>query len=175
MNQKEDKAFILKFSGIIIGFIVLTVVLIFVARGMEGESDPNANPSQVILEERRIQPVAGVRVGDEGAAALRESQAAATSQVAATQAAPETAAADAGAEGIDGGQVYGGLCQTCHTAGVAGAPMPGSEQLTQRLNDKGLDELVNSVINGLNVMPPKGGNPALSDEEIRAAVEFMLN
>jgi cytochrome c5 len=35
--------------------------------------------------------------------------------------------------------------------------------------------MVANAINGINVMPPKGGNPSLSDEQIRAAVEFMLN
>jgi len=163
MNQSKDKAFILKFSGIILGFIVLTVVLVFVARSMQGEPDSDANPSQVFLEEKRIQPVSNVRVGAEGMAALAEAQAV------------SAPAATAGGGEIDGEQVYNGLCQTCHSMGVAGAPIPGSEPMAQRFSEKGLDTLVSSVINGLNVMPPRGGNPALSDDEIRAAVEFMLN
>ena len=44
----------------------------------------------------------------------------------------------------------------------------------QRLADKGEEGLFSSVINGLNVMPPRGGRPDLSDEQIKAAVEFML-
>jgi len=32
---------------------------------------------------------------------------------------------------------------------------------------------VNNALNGLNAMPARGGNPALTDEQIRAAVEFM--
>jgi cytochrome c5 len=62
----------------------------------------------------------------------------------------------------------------CHAAGVAGAPIPGSDQMAQRLSEKGIDTLVTNVINGLNVMPPRGGNPALTDEQILAAIEFML-
>ena len=64
---------------------------------------------------------------------------------------------------------------SCHDAGVAGAPIRGSEQMAERVSEKGLDTVVANAINGINVMPPKGGNPALSDEQIRAAVEFMLN
>ena len=37
-----------------------------------------------------------------------------------------------------------------------------------------LDMLVNNAINGLNAMPARGGNPALTDEQIQAAVEYML-
>ena len=59
-------------------------------------------------------------------------------------------------------------------AGVAGAPIAESEQMTARLDEKGLDTLVSNALNGLNAMPPRGGNPALTDEQIRAAVEFML-
>jgi cytochrome c5 len=64
---------------------------------------------------------------------------------------------------------------TCHDAGVAGAPITGSEDMAQRASEKGVDTLVSNAINGINVMPPKGGNLSLSDEEVRAAVEFMLN
>jgi cytochrome c5 len=103
-------------------------------------------------------------VGEEGAAALAEAQPA-----------PAEAATESSAEEIDGSQVYNSLCMTCHDAGVAGAPIKGSEQLAQRASEKGLDTLVTNAINGINVMPPKGGNLSLTDEQIRAAVEFMLN
>ena len=70
--------------------------------------------------------------------------------------------------------VYGGLCMPCHDAGVAGAPIKGSEQMGERLATKGLDMLVQNAINGINAMPARGGNPSLTDEQIRVAVEFML-
>ena len=66
------------------------------------------------------------------------------------------------------------LWDACHDAGVAGAPMPGSELLAARETEKGLDVLVQNAINGLNAMPPRGGNMALTDEQIRAGGEFML-
>ena len=163
MDHQDDRAFLRQFSGVIGGLVLLTVVLIFLARWLQPDPDADANPSQAILAEQRILPVGAVRYGDEGAAALAEAQAATV----ATPPAAEDAV-------VDGAAVYAGLCKVCHEAGVAGAPIADSEQMTARLDEKGLDTLVSNAINGLNAMPPRGGNPALTDEQIRAAVEFML-
>jgi cytochrome c5 len=164
MNQLDDRTFIRKFGGIIIGLILITVVIFILASSLRDESGMPKSSSHQALVEKRISPVSGVRVGEEGAAAL-----------AAAQPAPAEAAAEGGAGAIDGGQVYNSLCMTCHDAGVAGAPITGSEDMAQRASEKGVDTLVSNAINGINVMPPKGGNLSLSDEEVRAAVEFMLN
>ncbi len=162
MSQNDDRAFIRKFSGIIIGLIVVTAIIIAVAMSLRSAPDSGANPSQQRLAEERIAPVAGVRVGAEGQAEL----AAAETQAAATPAGTSTSS-------MDSQQIYQSVCSACHAAGVAGAPVPGTDAMKQRLADKGLDGLVQSAINGLNVMPPKGGRPDLSDDEIRATVEFM--
>jgi len=162
MDQQEDRAFLRQFSGVIAGFMLLTVSLIFLARHMQPEPNADANPSQALLAEQRIAPVSAVRSGEEGAAALAEVQ---------------TAAADAAPAGdvvVDGSAVFNGLCKACHEAGVAGAPITGSDQMAARLQEKGLETLVSNAINGINAMPPRGGNPALTDEQIQAAVEFML-
>ena len=58
-------------------------------------------------------------------------------------------------------------------SGAAGAPIPGSEAWADRA-EKGLDILTASAINGIGMMPPKGGRMDISDAEIRAAVENML-
>ncbi len=162
MDQSEDRAFLRQFSGVIVAFIVLTIALIFLARYMQPEPDNSANPSQAILAEQRIAPVGAVRAGEAGAAALAEIQAAVDT------------AEPAGEIVVDGSTVYGGLCKTCHDAGIAGAPIKGSEQMAARLAEKGLETLVYNAINGLNAMPARGGNPTLSDEQIQASVEFML-
>jgi cytochrome c5 len=162
MDRQEDSAFLRQFSAVIVGFVLLTVALIFLARYMQPEPASDANPSQAILAEQRIAPVGAVRSGEEGSAALAAMQAAAV---------PVESAGD---QVVDGGAVYGGLCMGCHDAGVAGAPVTGSEQMAARLQEKGLDALVASAISGLNAMPPRGGNPSLTDEQIKAAVEFML-
>ena len=48
------------------------------------------------------------------------------------------------------------------------------KEIAGRMDEKGLDMLVQNAINGLNVMPPRGGNPTLTDEQIQAAVEHMV-
>ena len=164
MNQSDDRTFMRKFGGIILGLMLITVVIYILANSLQDEPGGNTNPANKALAEKNISPVSGVRVGEEGAAAL-----------AAAQPAPAEAASESGAEAIDGGQVYNSLCMTCHDAGVAGAPIKGSEELAQRASEKGIDTLVTNSINGINVMPPKGGNLSLTDEQMRAAVEFMLN
>jgi len=163
MSQSHNHRFIRVFSGIIIALVLLTVVLIFVARSMQMEPDEDANPSQRLLAEQRIKPVASVRVGAEGAAALAE-----------LHEANAPAPADSVAAEVDGEQVYNGLCVTCHATGLAGAPISSSDQMAQLLSEKGIDTMMMNAINGINVMPPRGGNPSLTDEQIRAAVEFML-
>ena len=164
MNQKDDRAFIRKFSSIILGLMGITAVIIVLAFSLRVAPDPEKNPSKVLLAEERIAPVAAVRVGAEGQAELAASAAA----EAETAASPAESGGAAGAE-----QIYATVCSACHQAGVAGAPVPGSEEMQNRLAAKGLDGLVSSAISGLNVMPPRGGNPNLSDEDIRATVEFM--
>jgi cytochrome c5 len=165
MKQTGDSVFVRKFSGIILGLIAFTVIILVLAFSLREHPDPNANPSQARLTEERIAPVTGVHVGAEGEAAV-----AAAVSVAASDSAAATAPATAGASGE---QTYTTVCMACHAAGVAGAPIPGSDAMKERLAAKGLDGLVASAIAGLNVMPPKGGRPDLSDADIRAAVEFM--
>ena len=80
-----------------------------------------------------------------------------------------TAASDQGKE------VYQKTCSSCHETGVSGAPKIGDKTAWDSLIAKGKDQLVQSVINGMGAMPPKAGNPSLSEEEIRAAVDYMVD
>ncbi|MEJ8568161.1 c-type cytochrome [Elongatibacter sediminis] len=162
MNQADDRVFLRRFSGIILGLVAVTVTIIVLAVSVRNEPDPAANPSQQAFIEERLAPVSDVRAGEAGQAALAQAAAAAA-----------PAAAEA-AGPVDGEQVYQSVCMACHAAGVAGAPIPGSDALAERLAAKGTDGLVSSAINGLNVMPPRGGRPDLTDEQIQAAVDFML-
>ena len=62
----------------------------------------------------------------------------------------------------------------CHASGVAGAPKLGDKAAWDPRVATGVDTLVSVVISGKGAMPPRGGNPATTDEEIRAAVVHML-
>ena len=91
------------------------------------------------------------------------------------QPAPKPKAEAKPAAGAGGKPVYDKVCAVCHTAGVAGAPKPGDKAAWAPRLPQGMDALVQSVVRGKGAMPPKAGNPALTDAEIRAAVEFMVS
>jgi len=93
--------------------------------------------------------------------------------------APAPSAAAAPAPAVrDGQQVYQAGCVACHDAGVAGAPKVGDKGQWAKRTAKGLGTLYASAVNGVQgsagVMPPKGGNLALSDAEVKAAVDYMV-
>lgn len=67
-----------------------------------------------------------------------------------------------------------GVCAGCHLAGVAGAPKTGDREAWQERASKGLAALVDSVVNGLNVMPPRGGS-GLTDDEIPVAILYLMS
>lgn len=74
---------------------------------------------------------------------------------------------------LSGQEVYAGVCAACHDSGAAGAPIIGDAAGWGDRLDKSLEDLAASTINGLGAMPPRGGSNH-SDEEIVAAVEYML-
>ena len=82
------------------------------------------------------------------------------------------------ATAVDGQQVYNAGCVACHGAGIAGAPRVGDTGAWTDRIAAGLDTLVAHAIDGFQgsqgMMPAKGGNPSLSDEEVRAVVEYMV-
>src|SRR5690606_1028368 len=84
-------------------------------------------------------------------------------------------AADAAGQERTGEQIYSATCSACHTAGVAGAPKLGDAAAWGPLIAKGFDDLLHNAINGINAMPPRGGNPALSDLEVARAVVYLTN
>lgn len=71
-------------------------------------------------------------------------------------------------------QTYEASCKLCHGTGLAGAPKVGAyEEWSQRLQ-KGKDAIYQNALNGFNGMPAKGGRADLSDEAVKAAVDYML-
>lgn len=93
-----------------------------------------------------------------------------------TQAVGDTAAkvADAAGGAPDGEKIYKGLCFSCHDMGVAGAPKLGDKAAWAPRIATGMDALHASSLKGKNAMPAKGGNPALSDAEVQASVDWMV-
>lgn len=88
---------------------------------------------------------------------------------------PSEASAAVGGDLVQGKQVYDKACKLCHDMGVAGAPKLGDKAAWEARLAKGMETLYGSAINGLNAMPPKGGNAGLSDEEVKNSVAFMVS
>lgn len=85
-----------------------------------------------------------------------------------------TAAAAPVAGKPDGAKIYAAGCNACHATGVAGAPKFGDQAAWAPRLKTGVDGLTAAVIKGKGAMPPKGGQSAASDADLRAAVEHML-
>lgn len=79
---------------------------------------------------------------------------------------------------VDGKKAYESICQACHATGAAGAPKVGDKGAWVSRIGQGKDTLFKHAIAGytgkFGTMPAKGGNPALSDAEVKAAVEHMI-
>lgn len=85
----------------------------------------------------------------------------------------ESAAAAGGAK--SGADIYNQACVACHGAGVLGAPkLQDAADWQPRLDEKGLDTVVLNAINGINAMPPMGTCGSCSNDDIKAAVEYMI-
>jgi len=93
--------------------------------------------------------------------------------------APEKAAAAAPVAGavapgkIDGKKIFETTCFACHGTGAAGAPKAGDKAAWAPRLKEGMNALYANALKGKNAMPPKGGNAALSEAEIRAAVDYL--
>ena len=74
----------------------------------------------------------------------------------------------------DGKSVFDQVCSKCHRTGVLDAPVAGNKAAWELRVQAGRDRLYESAINGKNSMPPKGGKDRLSDEDAKAAVDYMV-
>lgn len=116
-------------------------------------------------------------------AAAASTEAAPATAPAAAPAAPAPAPAPAAAAGpapsaevlAKGEKIYTATCVACHGAGVLGAPKFGDKAAWQPRIAKGMDALYSSSLNGIKMMPPRGGNAALKDDEMKAAVDYMVS
>ncbi len=74
-----------------------------------------------------------------------------------------------------GESVYNGNCKVCHAQGINGAPIFGNKKNWAPRASQGIDVLVSHASNGFGLMPAKGGNTELTEDEIRAAITYMLS
>ena len=150
-----------------LGILVVIAIGIYVLSARIG----HATQGQYILTDANyqeqlndaIRPIGGVMLpGEEELAA-------------AAAAAP---AAEPAVTQLSGPQVYNAACIACHGAGIGGAPVYGDAAGWEPRIAQGIDTLYDHAINGytgaVGYMPPKGGRTDLSDEEVQAAVDYMI-
>ncbi len=93
-------------------------------------------------------------------------------------AAPATAEAPADPKLAAGKTVYDASCAGCHDSGMMGAPKPGDKANWAPRIAKGIDAVNSNAIKGFTgkagMMPPKGGNAALTDEEVINATAYLI-
>ena len=158
----EDKQFTTQFMAVLVTLIGISIAILVVANffysGDSGLTDEGVQKKIV----ERIKPVGEVYLGSVPVAAKSDDSAPVAEVT-------EMAAAD-----INGEQIYQQVCSACHTAGVLNAPKPGDKAAWEPRLAKGVDGLYASAISGIGSMPPKGGRVDVSDDAIKAAVDYLL-
>ncbi|MFW7341782.1 c-type cytochrome [Pollutimonas sp. H1-120] len=129
----------------IVPIFIIMLLVNLVAASSEMGSGSDAQTAEAIA--KRIQPVAGFSLVDANAPKVFKT----------------------------GQQVFESTCTACHTAGVAGAPKIGDSAAWAPFVKAGYEDMVKNAIHGIGAMPPKGGNPSLSDFEVARAVVYIAN
>lgn len=74
-----------------------------------------------------------------------------------------------------GEAIYKSVCASCHDQGVLDAPKIGDAESWKPRLAEGQKAITRLAIKGIRKMPPRGGNPSLSDDEVAAAVAHLAN
>jgi len=154
--------FMLKESGVDVG----TAPAAAAAPAPEPVQEPAPAPA-VASPMTAASSMLGAAVG-----AVTETVEQATTQVASVMAPqPAPAAPDL----AKGKAVYDSACFACHATGAAGAPLLGDAATWGPRIDQGMDAMMFNALNGKGAMPPRGGRMDLSDEDIWAAIQFIVS
>ncbi|MGH8576067.1 MAG: c-type cytochrome [Gammaproteobacteria bacterium] len=178
MRQEEDANFGRTFVAVLGALVVASVVILVLARAI-GEREASATEGTVA---ERTAPVGKVKVAGAQTIAPR---AANPGDLAGTPQAGQAAAAPAvqpplqiAQAGDKGKTVYDTACVVCHQTGVGGAPKIGDKAAWADRIAQGESTLADRAIKGFQgkagMMPPKGGRADLSDEDVKAAVSYMV-
>ena len=149
MGEKRKFKDILETISVVFGSCLAAIIIIVVATTKYDFSQSNENKAVENTAQEDMKPVAQVEVADELQAESENS--------------------------ISGDKIVKANCAMCHAGGLMGAPKIGdNDQWAPRIA-QGKEILVKNAINGIRMMPAKGGNTKLTDEEVTAAVVVMVN
>jgi cytochrome c5 len=136
-------------GGLFAPLLVIVLIVKFVM-GINASHLPDEDPAAAeVAVEERIAPVAEIDVADTGDEAVKTA--------------------------LTGDAIYKQTCFACHGSGAMGAPMLGDKAAWAPRIAQGKDTLVKHAIEGIRMMPAKGGNPSLSDDDVANAVVYMAN
>lgn len=163
--------------SVAIGAVVLIIALFLLASFAVGTHEIGSADKQISAQEaakltaatnQRIAPVAKLAYAGETASAPPVNTIP-----------PKATAVASAPEKVDGKATYTQICSVCHGAGVAGAPKLGDKPAWAARIAQGNATLFEHAIKGFQgkagVMPAKGGNPALGDANVKAAVDYMVS
>ena len=135
--------------AVLLSFLVPIVVIVMLSQLITTGVTPSKD-SQGATEEAiaaRLKPIGQVEVTDPNAPKVEKS----------------------------GKEIVDAVCSACHATGALNAPKIGDKAAWAPHLGEGLGHLTQNAIKGVRQMPPRGGNPDLSDLEIERAVAFMAN
>ena len=177
--DQVDTIFMRNFAIVLAILVVMALIFIVLARVIGSQVDYEDNVAQAQAIADRIAPIgtvstSGGQGGEPAGAGTPEPQ-----QNVLSMALPRNTDQDSsGGSSLTGEQVFETACFACHATGAGGAPTLEPAAWENRLG-QGIDTLASHAIDGYQgeagIMPPKGGRMDLSDEAIRAAVEYMVS
>jgi cytochrome c5 len=154
MSKQSELRSLLETVFVVIGTFVGAIIIITFATTKSDTEDTTVKVVENKPVEENVQPVAEVKVAENNTATDNNSE--------------ENSL-------ISGEKISQVNCILCHGAGVMGAPKIGDAAQWEARIAQGKDKLIDHAIKGINMMPAKGGNAALSDDEVAAAVIWMAN
>jgi cytochrome c5 len=151
-SNMSDSDFMKNFTMMIGALIVLAVSIYFLAGAVGGKSHKSASAKADDSVVARIEPVGKLAFAGAVSSTVSSAQAA------------------------DGAGTYNVTCVGCHGTGAAGAPKTGDKEAWKPRIAKGMPALYSTALKGKpgTAMLPKGGNGALSDDAVKAAVDYMV-
>ena len=154
MSKQSELRSLLETVFVVIGTLVGAIIIITFATTKSDTEDTTVKVVENKPVEENVQPVAEVKVAENNTATDNNSEDNSL---------------------ISGEKISQVNCILCHGAGVMGAPKIGDAAQWEARIAQGKDKLIDHAIKGINMMPAKGGNAALTDEEVAAAVIWMAN
>jgi cytochrome c5 len=153
IHAPKPDSFVNNFTVVLLLLVAFAFAIFYAAGIVASRSGADApDPRLAALASERIRPVGQLSVGGTAGGG--------------------TAVAAAGE--VNGEQVYNTACMACHATGAAGAPKHGNKDEWAPRIAQGKDVLYDHSIHGFKAMAPKGGFTNLSDDQVKAAVDYMV-